>query len=99
MAATASRALSRTTPTSSRAPSRSPPTTSGATRAGRHHGRRAPISRTTTPTGSAGSMTEPDQTTFRFTLILEGPDVVEDHELLDRFFEAGCDDALFGMSD
>lgn len=35
----------------------------------------------------------------RFTLILEGPDIVEDDDLLDRFDAAGLDDVLFGMRD
>jgi hypothetical protein len=34
----------------------------------------------------------------RFTLFLEGPDVLED-ERMDALFEAGCDDAVFGERD
>lgn len=37
-------------------------------------------------------------TTHTFTLILEGPDLQSD-ELIDRVFEAGCDDALIGRAD
>jgi hypothetical protein len=36
--------------------------------------------------------------TYRFTLYLEGPDVLTD-ENQDALFEAGCDDALFGERD
>jgi hypothetical protein len=35
--------------------------------------------------------------TFNFTLILEGPAL--EHEDLDRLYEAGCDDAIFGVRD
>jgi len=34
-------------------------------------------------------------TVWRFSLIIDGPDLDND-ELLDALFEAGCDDALFG---
>ena len=34
-------------------------------------------------------------TVWRFSLIIDGPDL-DDDELLDALFEAGCDDALFG---
>ena len=36
-------------------------------------------------------------TVWRFSLIIEGPDL-DDDDLLDALFEAGCDDALFGGS-
>lgn len=36
-------------------------------------------------------------TTHTFTLIIEGPDL-QSNELIDRVFEAGCDDALIGRS-
>lgn len=34
-------------------------------------------------------------TVWRFSLIIDGPDL-DDDDLLDALFEAGCDDALFG---
>ncbi len=34
-------------------------------------------------------------TVWRFSLVIDGPDLDND-ELLDALFEAGCDDALFG---
>ncbi|MDE2745372.1 MAG: hypothetical protein OXI41_05235 [Chloroflexota bacterium] len=34
-------------------------------------------------------------TIWRFSLIIDGPNL-DDDELLDALFEAGCDDALFG---
>ncbi len=34
-------------------------------------------------------------TVWRFSLIIDGPDL-DDDKLLDALFEAGCDDALFG---
>jgi hypothetical protein len=34
-------------------------------------------------------------TVWRFSLVIDGPDL-DDDELLDALFEAGCDDALFG---
>jgi len=37
-------------------------------------------------------------TTFSFTLVIEGPDILADHAL-DALFEAGCDDATFSTSD
>ena len=36
--------------------------------------------------------------TFHFTLIVDGPDL-QDQPLIDRLFEAGCDDATIGSSD
>ena len=36
--------------------------------------------------------------TFHFTLIVDGPDL-QDQFLIDRLFEAGCDDATIGSSD
>ena len=36
--------------------------------------------------------------TYRFTLLLEGPDVTEG-SVLDALYEAGCADALFGQRD
>ena len=42
--------------------------------------------------------TRNDMTTHTFTLIVEGPDLQSD-VLIDRVFEAGCDDALIGRSD
>ena len=36
--------------------------------------------------------------TFHFTLIVDGPDLQDQH-LIDRLFEAGCDDATVGFSD
>lgn len=36
--------------------------------------------------------------TYQFTLIVEGPDLQSD-ELAEEVFEAGCDDALIGVSD
>ena len=35
--------------------------------------------------------------TFHFTLIVDGPDL-QDRHLIDRLFEAGCDDATIGVS-
>ena len=35
---------------------------------------------------------------FHFTLIVDGPDL-QDESLIDRLFEAGCDDATIGSSD
>ena len=35
--------------------------------------------------------------TYRFTLIVEGPDL-QDEGLIDELHEAGCDDALIGFS-
>ena len=36
--------------------------------------------------------------TFHFTLIVAGPDL-QDEPMIDRLFEAGCDDATIGSSD
>ena len=36
--------------------------------------------------------------TFHFTLIVDGPDL-QDQSMIDRLFEAGCDDATVGSSD
>ena len=36
--------------------------------------------------------------TFHFTLIVDGPDL-QDRHVIDRLFEAGCDDATVGVSD
>ena len=36
--------------------------------------------------------------TFHFTLIVDGPDLQDQH-VIDRLFEAGCDDATIGFSD
>ena len=36
--------------------------------------------------------------TFQFTLIVDGPDL-QDQLLIDRLFDAGCDDATIGCSD
>ena len=37
-------------------------------------------------------------TTWEFTLIVDGPDIQEDNDLLDALFEAGCDDTLVGRT-
>jgi hypothetical protein len=37
-------------------------------------------------------------TLFSFTLTIEGADILED-DALDALYEAGCDDATFGVSD
>lgn len=37
--------------------------------------------------------------TYSFTLLLDGPDVVEDEDNFDALMEAGCDDALIGERD
>lgn len=37
-------------------------------------------------------------TTYTFTLIIEGPDL-QSELIIDKIFEAGCDDALIGRSD
>jgi hypothetical protein len=36
---------------------------------------------------------------WNFTLVLKGPNPLEDDDLLDRLFAAGCDDASFGEID
>ena len=35
--------------------------------------------------------------TYNFTLILDGPIVIDDDEALDRLYESGCDDASIGV--
>ena len=39
-----------------------------------------------------------NMTTHTFTLIIDGPDL-QDDEIIDDVFEAGCDDALIGRAD